>query len=180
MVISNNSINVSTMDNEISTPSQVQCLGNTENKFRVRAEPHFLLASPTASQLTLGHYTATNTHACFRVHIFSELSVNPVDYRLVALETMVGGRHLYGSPTGNNIYIRPGSENLSTLTETDDRFFRLFQQPGDRYHYLRHHHSGKIVAASGSEVTLVDHPGAPQTHMLFEKFPCTTNTTSSS
>ncbi|KAK3867188.1 hypothetical protein Pcinc_027338 [Petrolisthes cinctipes] len=163
-------------DNESSTPSQVQWLGRTEEKFRKQgAEPHYLLASPTASQLTLGHYTGTNTDACFRVHYFSELSVNPDNFRLVALETMVGGRHLYGSSTGNNIYIRPESVNLSTITESDDRFFRLFRQPGDRYHYLRHHHSGKIVAASGSEVTLVEHTGTPQNHMLFEKFTCTSS-----
>ncbi|XP_069937593.1 uncharacterized protein [Cherax quadricarinatus] len=151
---------------EVSYASQVN------RKIKVKGGTADYLQVTETNNLIVGPQSERTSAACFRVHTFEVLRPYPEGGQVVVLETHDGGRFLHGSASGSLSLMEGTRVEMEQAMQTDDRFFLVYSDVGDRYTKIKHLHTGLFLSASYTEVSLLSHTSGFSDQMLFESFHC--------
>lgn len=156
-----------------SFPTQALFSGTFQKKLRLKGDlPNYLKASPNSSSLTVGPHAASDPLVCFKMHNFEVLISSSEGGNVVVIETQDGRYITKDAANSENVTVMAGDAPQQTAT-TDNRFFRMYRQPGDAFVHLKHLHSGMYLSATENGVSL--HPATNNLpdSTLFTEFDCT-------
>ncbi|XP_069174462.1 uncharacterized protein [Procambarus clarkii] len=153
-------------------PRTVSYSSQVNKKIKVKGDTADYLQVSPANDLIVGPQSQQSAAACFQLHTFDVLTPYPEGGQVVVFQTHDGSHFLHGDASGSLSLRQGSSEDLQEVTSTDDRFFLLYNDAGDRYSKIKHIHTGLFLSATYDSVSLVSHSGGFSDHMLFESFQC--------
>ncbi|XP_069174464.1 uncharacterized protein [Procambarus clarkii] len=153
-------------------PRTVSYSSQVNKKIKVKGGTADYLQVSPANDLIVGPQSQQSAAACFWVLTFDVLTPYPEGGQVVVFQTHDGSHFLHGDASSSLSLRQGSSEDLQEATSTDDRFFLLYNDVGDRYSKIKHIHTGLFLSATYDSVSLVSHSGGFSDHMLFESYQC--------